>query len=164
MLYLWQILTCIYHQIKWNIYFSFMTVFIKIKIKKENIFCAQVLCCVVLCYLVIVCKTGVIVCVCSRKGHQSGTSVGFTPGNWAYISHRAYARLFKVAKTMQNELSIDRRGTLVVYNAPTRFTYWVPTCVWMIAGTIQMGKIKKIHTHPQLLCMHPYWASSLNFS
>ena len=39
----------------------------------------------------------VSVCVCSRKG-QSGTSVGFTPGNWAYISHRAYARLFKVAK------------------------------------------------------------------
>ena len=36
----------------------------------------------------------VSVCVYSRKG----TSVGFTPGNWAYISHRAYARLFKVAK------------------------------------------------------------------
>ena len=105
----------------------------------------------------------VCVCVCSRKGRQSGTSVGFTPGNWAYISHRAYARLFKVAKTMQNEISIDPRGTLVVYNAPARFTYWVPTCVWMIAGTIQMGKIKKIYTHPQLLCMHPYWASSLIF-
>ena len=65
------------------------------------------------------------VCVCSRKGRQSGTSVGFTPGKWAYISHRAYARLFKVAKTMQNELSIDPRGTLVVYmyNAHARFTY-----------------------------------------
>ena len=69
--------------------------------------------------------------------------------NWAYISHRAYARLFKVAKTMQNELSIDHRGTLVVYNVPARFTYWVPTCVWMIAGTIQMGIIqKKNHTSP----------------
>ena len=34
------------------------------------------------------------VCVCSRKRRQSGTSVGFTPGNWAYISHRTYARLF----------------------------------------------------------------------
>ena len=55
------------------------------------------------------------------------------------------------------------RGTLVVYNAPARFTYWVPTCVWMIAGTIQTGEIKQIYTHPQLLCMHPYWASSLNF-
>ena len=63
------------------------------------------------------------VCVCSRKGRQSGTSVDFSPGNCAYISHRAYARLFKVAKTMQNELSIDPRGTLVVYNAPARFTY-----------------------------------------
>ena len=61
--------------------------------------------------------------VCSHKGRQSGTSVGFTPGNWAYISHWAYACLFKVAKTMQNELSIDPRGTLVVYNAPARFTY-----------------------------------------
>ena len=58
----------------------------------------------------------------SRKGHQLGTSVGFTPGNWAYISHRAYARLFKVAKTMQTELSIDPRGTLVVH-APARFSY-----------------------------------------
>ena len=88
------------------------------------------------------------VCVFSQKSSM-GTSVGFTPGNWAYISHRAYARLFKVAKTMQNELSIDPRGTLVAYNAPARFTYWVPTCVWMIAGTIQMGKIKtKINTSP----------------
>ena len=75
----------------------------------------------------------------------------------------AYARLFKVAKTMQNELSMDPRGTLVVYNAPVRFTYWVPTCVWFIAGTIQMGKIYFVYTHPQLMCMHPYWASSLNF-
>ena len=57
----------------------------------------------------------VCVCVCSRKGRQSGTSVGFTPGNWAYISHRAYARLFRVVKTMQNALTIDPRGTLVVY-------------------------------------------------
>ena len=55
------------------------------------------------------------VCVCSRKGRQLGTSVGFTPGNWAYISHRAYARLFRVANTIQNALSIDPRGTLVVY-------------------------------------------------
>ena len=60
--------------------------------------------------------------VCSRKDRQLGTSVGFTPGNWAYISHRAYACLFKLARTMQNELSIDPRGTLVVYNAPAHFT------------------------------------------
>ena len=65
----------------------------------------------------------VCVCMCSREGRQSGTSVGFTPGNWAYISHRAYARLFRVVKTMQNALFIDPRGTLVVYNAPARFTY-----------------------------------------
>ena len=65
--------------------------------------------CACLCVCVCVCACHgvrvfvswcVCVCVCSRKGHQSGTSVGFTPGNWAYISHRAYARLFKVAKTM----------------------------------------------------------------
>ena len=79
--------------------------------------------CECVCVCVCVC---VHVCVCSRKGRQSGTSVGFTPGNWAYISHQAcffYASLFKVAKTTQNELSIDLRGTLVVYNAPARFTY-----------------------------------------
>ena len=63
--------------------------------------------------------------------------------------------LFKVAKTMQNELSIDPRGTLVVYNAPARFTYWVPTCVWMIAGTIQMGKIQKFYTHPPVVVYAP---------
>ena len=62
------------------------------------------------------------VCVCSCKDRQLGTSVGFTPGNWAYISHRAYACLFNLARTMQNELSIDPRGTLVVYNAPAHFT------------------------------------------
>ena len=62
---------------------------------------------VYVCVYVCVC---VCVCVCSRKCRQSGTSVGFTPGNWAYISHRAYARLFKVAKTMQNALSIDPIG------------------------------------------------------
>ena len=65
----------------------------------------------------------VYVFVCSHKGRQSGTSVGFTPGNWAYISHRAYACLFRVVKTTQNALSIDPRGTLVVYNAPACFTY-----------------------------------------
>ena len=43
-----------------------------------------------MCVCVCVC-----VFVCSRKMHQSGTSVGFTPGNWAYISPRAYAHLFK---------------------------------------------------------------------
>ena len=60
----------------------------------------------------------VCVCVCVLAN-----VVGFTPGNWAYISHRAYARLFRVVKTMQIALSIDPRGTLVVYNAPAHFTY-----------------------------------------
>ena len=60
---------------------------------------------------------GVCMCVCVlakvvNRGHP-----------WAYISHRAYARLFRVVKTMQNALSIDPRGTLVVYNAPAHFTY-----------------------------------------
>ena len=49
--------------------------------------------CVFLCVTCV--RVCVRVCVCSRKGRQSGTSVDFTPGNWAYISHRAYARLFK---------------------------------------------------------------------
>ena len=48
----------------------------------------------------------VCVCVCSRKGRQSGTSVNFSPDNWVYFSHRAYARVFRVVKTMQNAPSI----------------------------------------------------------
>ena len=42
------------------------------------------------------------------------------------VSHRVYACLFRVVKTMQNALnilSIDPGGTLVVYNAPAHFTY-----------------------------------------
>ena len=76
-------------------------------------------CCVCLCVYVCVCVCMcVCVCVCSRKGRQSGTSLGFTPGNWAYISHQAYAHLFRVVKTMQNALTIDPRGTLVAMHLP----------------------------------------------
>ena len=65
----------------------------------------------------------VCVCVLAKVVNRGHPWVLLQATAWAYISHRAYARLFKVAKTMQNELSIDPRGTLVVYNAPARFTY-----------------------------------------
>ena len=67
-------------------------------------------------------------------------------------------------KQCKMHLSIDPRGTLVVYNAPARFTYQM--CLYvcrMIAGTIQMRKINHFYTHPHLLCMHPYWIISLIF-
>ena len=119
--------------------------------------CVCVVCVCVCCVLVCMC-----VCVLAKVVNRGHPWVLLqATGHTFHTGHNAC--LFKVAKTMQNGLSIDPRGTLVVYNAPASFTYWVPTCVWMIAGTIQMGKIKKIYTHPQLLCIHPYWASSLNF-
>ena len=40
----------------------------------------------------------VCVCVCSRKRLQSGTFCGFTPGNRAYTSNRAYARFVLLAR------------------------------------------------------------------
>ena len=40
----------------------------------------------------------VCVCVCSRKRRQSGIVCGFTPGNWAYTSNRAYARFVLLAR------------------------------------------------------------------
>ena len=39
------------------------------------------------------------VCVLAR-GINPGDIRGFTPGNWAYISRLAYARLIKVVKTI----------------------------------------------------------------
>ena len=40
----------------------------------------------------------VCVCVCSRKRRQSGIFCGFTPGNRAYTSNRAYARFVLLAR------------------------------------------------------------------
>ena len=74
----------------------------------------------------IVCLHIVNVCVCvcvfsqwSSIGdisvfYSRQVGIHFTPGICPFV---------QVAKTMQNELSIDPRRTLVVYNAPARFTY-----------------------------------------
>ena len=51
--------------------------------------------CVYVCMCVCVC---VCVCVCSRKRRQSGIFCGFTPGNRAYTSNRAYARFVLLAR------------------------------------------------------------------
>ena len=70
---------------------------------------------------------GVCVCVCvcvcvfsqrSSIGDIRGLSrqlgIHFTPGICPFVQSGI---------TMQNALSLDPRGTLVVYNAPARFTY-----------------------------------------
>ena len=55
------------------------------------------------------------VCVLAKGVNQGHNGLYSSPGNGAYISHRAYA-LFREVKTMQYAPSIDPRGTLVVYS------------------------------------------------
>ena len=43
-----------------------------------------------------------------------------------YVCVCVHMCVFRVVKTIQNALSINSRGTLVVYNAPAYFTYQVP--------------------------------------
>ena len=71
------------------------------------------------------CDAHVCVCVCvfSQRSSIGDIRRVLLQGTGHTYHNRAYAHLFRVLKTMQNALSIDPRGTLVIYNAPARFTY-----------------------------------------